>query len=112
MKKILLGLVITLLMFFLFQYQAPIMGTEEVVANLEKQLQHPPKEWEKSFSHFNVKEVSAENISLNLSPKKGFWNELTNRKQWEVNVKYNGLEATIVIDAYTGEYADLYGPLN
>ncbi|PIC67627.1 hypothetical protein CSV71_10415 [Sporosarcina sp. P21c] len=31
---------------------------------------------------------------------------------WEVTIKNNGAEPTVVIDAYTGKLIDIYGPLN
>jgi len=56
--------------------------------------------------------VPIENISATLNQKSGFWNQLTNRMQSEVTIKYNGIEPTIVMDAYTGSFIDIYGPLN
>ena len=99
-------------MIFLYQYQSPIMSTGEAIFSAEKHLQSPPKEWEKSISYVNLKELPIENVSAFLNQKNGFWNKLTNKKQWEVTVKYNGIEPTVVIDAYTGKFIDLYGPLN
>ena len=100
-------------MIFLYIYQSPIMSTGDAIVNAEKHLQNPPKEWRKSISNADLKEISIENISVFLNQKSGYWNELTNRKQWEVTIKYNGSsEPTVVIDAYTGEFIDLYGPLN
>ena len=112
MKKILLGLVVVMAMIFLYIYQSPIMSTGDAIVNAEKHLQNPPKEWRKSISNADLKEISIENSSVFLNQKSGYWNELTNRKQWEVTIKYNGSEPTVVIDAYTGEFIDLYGPLN
>ncbi len=56
--------------------------------------------------------VPIENISATLNQKSGVWNQLTNRMQSEVTIKYNGIEPTIVMDAYTGSFIDIYGPLN
>ena len=67
---------------------------------------------ENQYLDADLKEISIENISVFLNQKSGYWNELTNRKQWEVTIKYNGSEPTVIIDAYTGEFIDLYGPLN
>ena len=97
---------------FLYLYQSPIMSTGEAIIHAEKHLQNPPNEWRKSISNVDLKEIPIENVSAFLKQKKGFWNELTNRKQWEVTIKYNGIEPTVIIDAYTGEFIDLYGPLN
>ncbi|MER2079682.1 MAG: PepSY domain-containing protein [Psychrobacillus psychrotolerans] len=49
---------------------------------------------------------------MNLAQKQGYWNEITNNMKWEVTIKYTGQELTIVMDAYTGEFINLYGPLN
>lgn len=35
-----------------------------------------------------------------------------NKMKWEVTMKYTGQELTIVMDVYTGEFINLYGPLN
>ncbi|KOS66286.1 hypothetical protein AEA09_18900 [Lysinibacillus contaminans] len=112
MKKILLGLFVIMVMIILYQYKSPIMSTEEAIISIEKHLQNPPKESRKSISYVVLKEIPIENISTFLNQKNGFLNELTNRKQWEVTVKYNGIEPTVVIDAHTGDFIDLYGPLN
>ena len=112
MKKIFLGLVAVMTMIFLYLYQAPIMSTGEAILSAEKHLQSPPEEWEKSISYVDLKQIPIENVSAFLNQKTGFWNKLTNKKQWEVTVKYNGIQPTIVIDAYSGEFIDLYGSLN
>ena len=88
------------------------MSTDDAIISAEKHLQSPPKEWGKSLSYVDLKEISIENVSASLNQRNGFWNKLTNKKQWEVTVKYNGIEPTVVIDAYTGKFIDLYGPLN
>ena len=112
MKKILLGLVVVMAMIFLYLYQSPIMSTGDAIVKAEKHLQNPPKEWRKSISYVDIKEIPIENVSVSLNKKSGFWNDLTNRKQWEVTIKYDGSKPTVVIDAYTGDFIDLYGPLN
>ena len=88
------------------------MSTNEAIVSAENHLQNPPKEWRNQIVNVDLKEIPIENSSVFLNQKNGFWNELTNRKQWEVTIKYNGNEPTVVIDAYTGEFIDLYGPLN
>lgn len=112
MKKVLFGLFIIIAMSFLYLYQSPIMSTGEAIISAEKHLQNPPDEWRNLNLNVDLQGIQIENISAFLKQKKGFWNELTNRKQWEVTIKYNGIEPTVVIDAYTGEFIDLYGPLN
>ncbi|MGB2872872.1 PepSY domain-containing protein [Psychrobacillus psychrotolerans] len=111
MKKILIGLVVTLVMFFLYFYQSPIISTGEAITNAEKYLLNPPQEWKNSVSFSGLEEIPPENISVYLTPKPGYWNQITNKMNWEVTIKHNVQESTIVMDAYTGEFINLYGPL-
>lgn len=112
LKKILIGLGVTLVILFLYFYQSPIISTGEAVNNAEKYLLNPPEEWRNSISFNGLEEIPPENISVHLIQKNGYWNEITNKMLWEVTIKYNGQESTIVMDAYTGEFINLYGPLN
>jgi len=98
-------------MFFLYFQQPPIITAGEAINNAEKYLLNPPEEWKNSISFNGLEEIPPENISVYLIPKHGYWNEITNKLQWEVTIKYNGQESTIVMDAYTGEFLNLYGPL-
>ncbi|WP_342568099.1 hypothetical protein MKY09_08875 [Psychrobacillus sp. FSL K6-4046] len=112
MKKIILiGLVFIPIMFFLYFYQSPIITSGEAINNAEKYLLNPPEEWKNSISFNGLEEVPPENISVYLTPKPGYWNEIMNNMNWEVTFKYNVQESTIVMDAYTGEFINLYGPL-
>jgi uncharacterized membrane protein YkoI len=100
LKKILVGLFALVAMTFLYVYQPPILSTGEAIAIAVKQLQHPPKE------------ISAENLEVSLIQQPRFWSKLTNRMQWEITLKYNGTEQTVIIDAYSGKFIGIYGPLN
>jgi hypothetical protein len=97
---------------FLYLYQLPIMTTGEAIFKAEEHLKNPPEEWKKSDTYLELKEIPPDNIRAYLNQKRGFWNELTNRKQWEVTIKFNGKEPTVIMDAYTGKFIDLYGPMN
>lgn len=112
MKKIIIVLVVALLMCFLYFYQSPIISTDVAINNAEKYLLNPPEEWRKSISFNGLEGIPAENISLNLTQKDGIWNELMNRMQWEVTIKSPEIEPTVVIDAHTGDFIDLFGPFN
>lgn len=112
LKKLLFGLVIIMAMIFLYSYQLPIMSTWEAIDSAEKHLQNPPKEWGKSFSDYDWNDTPLENVVVSLNQKNSFWSNLTNRMNWEVTIKNNGSEPTVVIDAYTGKLIDIYGPLN
>ena len=111
MKKILIGLVVSLVIFCLYFYQPPIISSGEAINNAEKYLLNPPEPWKKSISFNGLEGIPPENISVNLTPKPGYWNRITNKMNWEVTIKYNVQESTIVMDAYTGEFMNLYGPL-
>lgn len=112
MKKVLIGLVVTLIMFFLYFYQSPTISTGEAINNAEKYFLNPPVQWKNSISFSGLEEIPPENISVNLTSKQGYWNEITNKMKWEVTIKHTGQELTIVMDAYNGEFMELYGILN
>ena len=111
LKKILLGLGVILTMLFLYLYQAPVMSTGEAIIKAEVHLKNPPEEW-KEISNVDLKENPPDKISTSLNQKDGIWNRITNRKQWEVTIKFSGAEPTVIMDAYTGKIIDIYGPLN
>lgn len=77
------------------------MSTVEAISSVERYLQKPPEERSKSISYVDLNEIQLENISATLNQKSGFWNQLTNRMQWEVTIKYNGIEPKIVMDFLT-----------
>ncbi|MFJ7648646.1 hypothetical protein ACIQ1H_13985 [Lysinibacillus sp. NPDC097279] len=112
MKRLLLGLVVITIMIFLYIYKSPIMSSGEAIIKAEEILQNPPKEWRNTISYLDLKEIQMDNINVFLYPKNGLLNELTNRKQWEVRIEYNGIEPTVVIDAHTGSLINIYGPMN
>lgn len=39
-------------------------------------------------------------------------NKLLNKREWEVTLEYEGQQAVVVINAYTGEFMEIYGLLN
>jgi len=88
------------------------MSTAEAIVKAEDLLNNPPEEWEKLVSNVDLKEIPLEDINTSLNQKDGLWNRLTNKKQWEVTIKFSGTEPTVVMDANTGKFIDIYGPLN
>lgn len=114
MKKILSALLIAIIIFVLYQYQKPILSSEEAIAQAYKHLKNPPSETELSLPPIQagLDGISPENISLSLRQQKGFLNELFNNMQWEVTVIYEDVIPTVVMDAATGEVLDIFGPLN
>lgn len=51
-------------------------------------------------------------IHTTLSIKRGVYSELVNRRSWEVTFRYDGKEPTVIMDAITGEFITIYGPMN
>lgn len=90
-------------------YQLPIISSTEAIIYAENVLKNPPEEWEKSITYSGT---SSENITTYLSERNGFFNKLTNKRNWEVTIKTINSEHTVVIDAYSGEFIDMYGPFN
>ena len=112
MKKLFFGLVILMAIIFSYSYQQPIMNIGEAIASAEQHLQNPPKEWGETFSNVDWNDTPAENVSASLTQKDNLWNTLMNRMNWEVTIKNSGQEPTVVMDAYTGKFIEIYGPLN
>lgn len=112
MKKLLAGLVIIIAMIVPYSYQLPIMSTAEAIDRAEKHLQNPPKEWGNSFADYDWSDTPLENIDVSLTQKKNFWSNLTNKMKWEVTIRNEGTEQTVVMDAYTGKLIEIYGLLN
>jgi plasmid maintenance system killer protein len=88
------------------------MNTGEAITQAEKHLQHPPNEWKNSMTNIDLKKIPPENISTALKQRTGFWSELTNKKQWEVTIKFKDTQPTVIMDDYSGKFIDLSGPLN
>ena len=112
LKKIVVGLIVLMVLVSLYYYKSPIMSSGEAIISIEEYLKNPPQEWGNSMTPANLEDIPMESISAVLNRRTGFLNELTNRKQWEITVKYNGIEPTFVIDAHTGDFLDLYGPFS
>lgn len=88
------------------------MSTGEATIKAVEHLKTPPEEFKVSIPYVELKDIPPENISVHLKPRNGLLNKLANRQQWEVTINYQGIEPTVVMDAYTGKYIDMYGPLN
>lgn len=114
MKKILSFLLIAIVIFVLYEYQKPILSTEEAIVQAYEHLKAPPPEFVMSLPPIQIEleEIPAENINLRLHQQEGFLNGLFNHLQWEVTISYEDVVPTIVLDAVTGEVLDIYGPLN
>ena len=88
------------------------MTTEQAMYQAEMILLNPPEEWENAISFNGLVEVVEGNINGILVPKKGIWNELRNNMQWEITIKTSDREYTVVMDARTGKFINLWGPFS
>ena len=109
MKKFLIVLVTALTLCFLNFYKSPIISTDVALNNAEQYLLNPPKEWVNAISFNGLEELTEENISMYLIQKNGFWNKLTNRMQWEITINSSEIYTTVIMDAHTGKFIDLFG---
>ncbi|WKA56549.1 hypothetical protein [Planococcus shixiaomingii] len=114
MKKLLYGVLAAKLIFALYSYQRPMLSTEEAVVQAYEYLRNPPVQMYMTIEPIQVElnEVPAENIRAVLNPQEGFLNQLINKQQWEVTINYQHAVPTVVLDATTGEFLELSGPLN
>lgn len=95
-----------------YQYQKPILETAEAIEIAKEHLQNPPEEWGDSFSDMQIQSVQIKDIETFLAPKYGLFNKLTNKRQWNITIKDGAKSPTVMLDAYNGEFINIYGPLN
>lgn len=112
MKRILLAICIIALFGIAYTYQSPILETNQAIYLAKKHLVTPPKEWQASFPKVKGQVVPWKVKRVELVKRRGFWCELMNMRKWEITMEYEGQEATVVLNAYTGEFIEIYGPLN
>lgn len=96
-------------------YQQNPMVTGQAIVHSVELLQNPSEEWGDSNPTLDLSELKAlqpDNVEATLNTRQGLLYKLLNRKQWEVTIKFEGHEPTVVFDATTGKLIGLYGPLN
>lgn len=114
MKKIVSILLIAIVIFTFYNYQKPMVSTEEAVVQAYGHLKNPSSEAGVSIEAIQVElnAIPSKNIRLELRQQEGFLNELLNQQQWEVPISYENVIPTVVMDAVTGKVLDITGPLN
>lgn len=96
---------------FAYHYQKPILTTEEAIVQAYEYLLDPPKGYgDDMIPSKKLEEMWP--ISTRLTIKSGFFSEMMNCRVWEVTFRYEGKELSIIMDAITGEFITIYGPLN
>ncbi|MBB5181550.1 hypothetical protein HNQ44_003015 [Planomicrobium koreense] len=112
MKKIVSGVLLTIVILLLYTYQKPIMTTEEAIVQAYNHLNDPSQGVGIEEIEIELGDIPANSINLKLHSKEGLLNEFFNMRQWVVTVKYQNLRPTVVMDAYTGKLLEISGPLN
>ncbi|MBD7908428.1 PepSY domain-containing protein [Sporosarcina gallistercoris] len=112
MKRILLTLCAITLFGFVYSYQKPIIETNQAIHQAKQYLVAPPEEWKVSFSKVEDEIVPWEVNRTELTKQQGFFWGLMNKRKWEVEFKYESQQVTVLLNAYTGEFVGIYGPLN
>lgn len=111
MKKIILGMIALLIIFFVYEYQKPIMTTGEATKQALVCLNNPPKKL--GIKPFNLNLSDIKSGQMSIDAKSGFFNNLTNKRELSVTLKFKGgLEPTFRMNAYNGECIEVTGPLN
>ncbi|MGG0669126.1 hypothetical protein [Sporosarcina koreensis] len=108
---IVIAIVLVLAILFSYQYQKPILTTEEAIVQAYEYLLDPPDGYGDDL--IPTKEIEEMWPTLTrLSLKHGFYSEMVNRRSWEVTFEYDGKEPTVIIDAITGDLIMITGPMN
>lgn len=111
LKKIILGIVIVLAVFFAYEYQKPIMTTGEATKHALTCLNNPPKKL--GIKPFNRTINNIQTVQASLEPKSGFLSKLTNGREWRVTLIFKGSEEpTVTMNAYNGKCIGVSGPLS
>ncbi|MFC5603596.1 hypothetical protein [Sporosarcina koreensis] len=111
MKKALIVILMLLALISAYQYQKPILTTEEAIVQAYEYLLDPPDGYGDNL--IPTKELEEMwPVHTRLTMKHGFYSEMVNRRSWEVTFKYDGKEPMVILDAITGEFIMIYGPLN
>jgi uncharacterized membrane protein YkoI len=87
------------------------MDTSETLAKTELILQKPPEKWSTLITPTDLKNISPDKIKTSLKKDRAF-KSFIDSYVWEISLEYDGINPTIVLNAYTGEIIDVYGPLN
>lgn len=107
---VVLATVIVFAILFAYQYQKPILTTQEAIVQAYKYLLGPPE----GFRDDLIPQKDLEDMwpsHTRLTMRHDFYSKMVNRRSWEVTFQYDGKEPTVIIDAITGEFIRISGPL-
>lgn len=112
MKRILLTLCVITVLSFVYNYQKPLMETNQAIHQAEIHLIAPPEEVKASFPKVEDGKVPWKVKQTELTKCQGFWGGLMNKRKWEVEFVHGSQQITVVLNAYNGKFIEMYGPLN
>ncbi|WP_078555942.1 hypothetical protein [Bacillus alkalicellulosilyticus] len=112
MKKVIMFLFIGIFIIAFYEYQKPIMNSAEAMISAVDCLNNPPEHLGIFPDYIDIETIHNENVYTYLFQQKGYYNELMNKQRWEVKLKYDGKEPTVLLDAYSGKCISVYGPMS
>jgi hypothetical protein len=113
LKRFVLGVVIVLMLFFVYEYQKPIITSDTIVRKAIECINHPPESLHIKYSSPpKVTLKGVQSWKTDLDDKGGFFNNLTNKREWRVTLIINETDTTVKMNAYNGKCLGIYGPLN
>lgn len=99
MKKKVYRILVELIIWFTYEYQKPILTTEEATDDATLCLLIPPKRLEIKPLEINWDDITP--VGFSIEEKRGFFNRIINQREMRVTLKTNdGEEITVRIDAY------------
>ena len=111
LKKSVFIILVFIIICFAYEYQKPILTTEEATNYAVLCLNVPPKELGIKALDINFDDITLKQLSIDT--KNGFFNQHTNKRDLSITLKTkNGEEPTVKINAYNGKCLEVTGPLN
>ena len=110
MNKFIRGIVILLIIFFAYEYQKPVVTTNDAMKRAIECINNPPKHLAINPIDYTLKDIQAVHTSIDV--KRGFLSQLTNQRELSVTLIFNEVEPTVNMNAYTGKCIRVTGPFN
>ena len=112
MKRLLYTSIVLLLLFISFAYQKPILTTSEATKQAVSCLTEPSKAKQLGIFPIKKEQKDLTDVHTRLIQEKEKFQWFTNQRKWEVVLRFNHTQTTVVINAYNGTCQEVYGPLN
>lgn len=111
LKKTVFKILVFLIICIAYEYQKPILTTEEATDYAVLCLNVPPKELRIKAVDINFDDITLKKLSIDT--KSGFFNQYANKRDLSITMKTkSGEEPTVKINAYNGKCLEVTGPLN